>query len=82
MVSHNDDPIHGRDEQREEPLSAVDARQARRGRRVLIVLLAGLAIAMLIWVPAEWWGQSQVPDDSGSINQPSAASTVEPGDAN
>jgi hypothetical protein len=28
---------------------------------VLIVLLAGLILAMLVWIPAEWWGNSIEP---------------------
>ncbi|UJW75623.1 hypothetical protein [Rhizobium sp. SL42] len=41
-----------------ETLSATEARQGNRGRPVLIVLLGGLILAMLVWVPAEWWGNS------------------------
>ena len=42
----------------ERPLSGTEARQASYGRRVLIVLLAGLLMAMLFWIPAEWWGNA------------------------
>lgn len=41
-----------------ETLTATEARQGNRGIPVLIVLLGGLILAMLVWVPAEWWGNS------------------------
>lgn len=44
-----------------EALGAEDARQGSRGMPVLIVLLAGLILAMLVWIPAEWWGNSIEP---------------------
>ncbi|MGL3608784.1 hypothetical protein ACSV9I_19880 [Rhizobium sp. G187] len=52
-----------------EPMTATDARQGFRGKPVLIVLLAGLILAMLVWIPAEWWGNSIAPDTP--TNQPS-----------
>jgi hypothetical protein len=49
-------------------MSPVEARQGFRGKPVLIVLLAGLVLAMLVWIPAEWWGNSIAP--SNPANQP------------
>lgn len=63
--------------QPEPTLTATDARQGRRGRPVLIVLLGGLLLAMLIWVPIEWWGNSIAPDSPA--NQP--PEQVSPGPA-
>ncbi len=51
-----------------EPVTATEARQGFRGKPVLIVLLAGLILAMLVWIPAEWWGNAIAP--SGPANQP------------
>lgn len=51
-----------------EPMAATDARQGFRGKPVLIVLLAGLILALLVWIPAEWWGNSIAPDEPA--NQP------------
>ncbi len=38
--------------------TGTDARQGRTGRPVLIVLLAGLALALIAWLGAEMWGES------------------------
>lgn len=46
-----------------EPMTATDARQGFRGKPVLIVLLAGLVLAMLVWIPVEWWGNSIAPSN-------------------
>ncbi len=51
-----------------EPMPATEARQGFRGKPVLIVLLAGLVLAMLVWIPAEWWGNSIAP--SNPANEP------------
>lgn len=48
---------------RPEPVTATQARQGFRGRPVLIVLLAGIVLAMLVWIPAEWWGNSIAPEN-------------------
>lgn len=48
---------------RPEPVTATEARQGARGKPVLIVLLAGLILAMLVWIPIEWWGNSIAPDN-------------------
>lgn len=45
-----------------ETLTATEARQGFRGRRVLIVLLGGIILAMLAWIPVEWWGNSMAPE--------------------
>ncbi|MEC9462651.1 MAG: hypothetical protein VX601_05710 [Pseudomonadota bacterium] len=51
-----------------EPVTATEARQGFRGKPVLIVLLAGLILAMLVWIPPEWWGNAIAPSDPA--NQP------------
>ena len=38
--------------------TATDARQGRTGRPVLIVLIAGLTLALLAWIGAEIWGET------------------------
>jgi len=43
--------------------TATEARQGFRGKPVLIVLLGGLILAMLVWIPAEWWGNSIAPEN-------------------
>lgn len=58
-----------------ETLSATEARQGNRGRPVLIVLLGGLILAMLVWVPAEWWGNSI---ESETRPNPAQTETVPP----
>ncbi|MHB0951296.1 MAG: hypothetical protein ACYC10_05160 [Allorhizobium sp.] len=53
---------------RPEPVTATEARQGFRGRPVLIVLLAGIVLALLVWIPAEWWGNAIAPENPS--NQP------------
>ncbi len=36
--------------------TGTEARQGRTGRPVLIVLIAGLTLALLAWIGAEIWG--------------------------
>lgn len=48
---------------RPEPMTPTQARQGFRGRPVLIVLLAGIVLAMLVWIPAEWWGNAIAPEN-------------------
>lgn len=50
----------------EEPLPATDARQGFPGRPVLVVLLAGLLLAMVVWIPVEWWGNGMAPEQPAS----------------
>lgn len=38
--------------------NATDARQGRTGKPVLIVLCAGLCLAAIAWVGAEFWGEA------------------------
>ncbi|MBP1851719.1 hypothetical protein [Rhizobium halophytocola] len=59
-------------------MTATEARQASRGRPVLIVLLVGLVIALLAWIPAEWWGASQAPDKDHATEQANPQNTVQP----
>ncbi|MDQ0455413.1 hypothetical protein [Rhizobium paknamense] len=42
-------------------VTTTEARQGFRGKPVLIVLLAGLILALVLWIPAEWWGHSIEP---------------------
>ena len=61
-----------------EPVTPTEARQGFRGRPVLIVLLAGIVLAMLVWIPAEWWGNSIAPESpSNQPVQETAPSPVE-----
>ena len=49
------------------------ARQGRNGPRILIVLLGGLALAMLVWWGVEMYGVAIAPDepaDGGTVEQP------------
>ena len=62
---------------RGEPMPATEARQASKGKRVLIILLAGLVIAMLAWIPAEWWGASQAPDSQNAAGQAGQQNTIQ-----
>ncbi|CAH0339018.1 hypothetical protein [Rhizobium sp. CECT 9324] len=62
-----------------ETLTATEARQGNRGFPVLIVLLGGLILAMLVWIPAEWWGNSiesegQNPAQTETAPQPAESS--------
>lgn len=49
------------------------ARQGRRGRRVLIVLVAALVLACLAWAAAELYGEAidSSPDTGAHLTQPS-----------
>ncbi|MNL87856.1 hypothetical protein D3C87_2172370 [compost metagenome] len=57
-------------------MTPTDARQGSYGRPVLIVLLGGLLLAMIFWIPAEWWGNSVAPDNPA--NEPSAITAPSP----
>lgn len=56
-----------------EPMPATEARQGFRGKPVLIVLLAGLILALLVWIPAEWWGNSIAPEEPANQSQTETA---------
>lgn len=38
--------------------TATEARQGRRGKPVLMVLVGGLVLAMIVWGGVEMWGES------------------------
>ncbi|MDH4413819.1 MAG: hypothetical protein QE484_10955 [Rhizobium sp.] len=59
-----------------EPLTATEARQGSRGKPVLIVLLGGLILALLVWIPAEWWGNAIAPENPA--NQPAQTTAPSP----
>lgn len=61
----------------EEPMSATEARQARRGSPVLIVLVAGLILALLAWGAAEWWGEATDPPAEQTATPPAASTAPE-----
>lgn len=49
------------------------ARQGRNGPRILIVLLCGLALAMLVWWGVEMFGKAIAPDEpagSAPVEEP------------
>lgn len=63
---------------RPETVTPTEARQGFRGRPVLIVLLAGIVLAMLVWIPAEWWGNAIAPENpSNQTVQEQAPSPAE-----
>ena len=63
-----------------EPMTPTDARQGSKGKPVLIVLLGGLILAMLVWIPAEWWGNSIAPSEPA--NQPVEQTAPSPSENN
>lgn len=44
---------------REEQIPPVKAKQGRTGYRILIVLIAALVLAFVVWIPVEIWGQRE-----------------------
>lgn len=69
MDSRRDDPDERYVERREEQLTPAEARPVSLGRPLLIVILAGLIVAMLIWIPADWWGSSVAPTSQPAVEQ-------------
>ncbi|NGO64998.1 hypothetical protein G6N76_15115 [Rhizobium daejeonense] len=67
-------------EPEKESLSATKARQGFLGRPVLIILLAGLVLALLVWIPAEWWGNAIAPENPS--NEPAQQQPSPPAQAN
>ena len=61
-----------------EPVTQTEARQGFRGKPVLIVLLGGLILAMLVWIPAEWWGNSIAPENPANEPQQQTAPAPSP----
>jgi hypothetical protein len=59
----------------EQPLSATEARQGRTGSPVLMVLIAGLILAVLAWGAAEWWGESTAPPAEQTASPPAGDNT-------
>ncbi len=55
-----------------EKISATKAKQGRRGIQVLYVLVVGLALAVLVWVGLEFYGEAI---DTGSNDSPGAVET-------
>jgi hypothetical protein len=65
--------------------TGTEARQGRTGRPVLIVLIAGLTLALLAWIGAEIWGETTdtpaaqtVTPPAGDNNPTTASQSVEP----
>ena len=58
-------------------LTPQKARQGRRGSPVLVVLVAGLLLAMIAWGAAEIYGWSIQPSQEEQVGDPA---TVEPTD--
>ncbi|EJZ21995.1 hypothetical protein NE852_22655 [Rhizobium sp. Pop5] len=44
---------------KEELIPPVRARQGRMGYRILMVLLAALVLAFVVWIPVEIWGSRE-----------------------
>lgn len=44
---------------REEQIPPVKAKQGRTGYRILMVLIVALALAFVVWIPVEIWGQRE-----------------------
>jgi len=73
------EPYRDTDERRVE-LSPVEARQGLLGRPVLMVLVAGLILAMVAWAVSELWGTSidtQTPNDNTQITAPATEPATE-----
>ena len=78
MTDRGDDRTHTDRHEQERPLSGTEARQARLGRPVLIALISGIIIAMLIWIPVEWWGNETAPSEENAVRQAYPESSVGP----
>lgn len=52
---------------------ATEARQGRTGMPVLLVLAAGLILALIAWGSAEWWGEATDSPTEQSTAAPPAA---------
>lgn len=63
-------------EPKQEVVSATEARQGLLGKPVLVILLAGLILAMLVWIPTEWWGSATAPENQS--NEPVQQETAPP----
>ncbi|PSJ63419.1 hypothetical protein [Kumtagia ephedrae] len=53
------------------PLPPEKARQGKLGRPVLVVLIAALVLAMVVWAGVEFWGEridTPAADDAGGIS--------------
>lgn len=70
----------GSGEPKHETLSATEARQGLLGKPVLVILLAGLILALLVWIPTEWWGSATAPENQS--NQPVQQETAPPAQNN
>jgi hypothetical protein len=77
LSTRSDSSNHSYPERREHPVTPTEARQASWGRPVLIVLLAGLILAMLVWIPAEWWGSSIAPPDERAVENAYPENTIQ-----
>ncbi|MFB9951592.1 hypothetical protein ACFFP0_22310 [Rhizobium puerariae] len=64
-----------------ETLSATEARQGRWGAPVLVVLVAGLVLAMIAWGGAEWWGEATEPPAGQTATPPAGDTTPRNPDA-
>ncbi|MGE7370215.1 hypothetical protein ACQKKX_14280 [Neorhizobium sp. NPDC001467] len=64
----------------EEPLPPTKARQGAKGTPVLMVLVAGLLLALVAWGGAEWWGAETAPPAEQTATPP--AGPTEPTNPN
>jgi cytoskeletal protein RodZ len=63
------DPVSATHEADREVFSAKEARQGRRGMRILAVLLGGLFLALVVWSAVEIWGESVDSDRTAETEQ-------------
>jgi hypothetical protein len=64
-----------------EPMTSIEARQGFRGKPVLFVLLGGMILAILVWIPAEWWGKAIAPENAANEPLQQTAPAPSPNDA-
>jgi hypothetical protein len=59
----------------EQPLSATEARQGRKGTPVLMVLISALILLAVAWGVAEWWGEATDPPAQQTASPPAGDNT-------
>lgn len=62
-------------------LEPKEARQGRRGVQVLVVLVAGIALALVAWWAVEIYGGAIEPAAESQVGNPETVDPAQPGDA-